>query len=510
MNTTTDAHNDDAQQTFSDFDVDERIVSALEAEGITHPFPIQALTLPVALKRHDIIGQAKTGTGKTLGFGLPMLCDIADEPHNKGDRPLGCVILPTRELAQQVADDLTLAGRNIDIRVVSVFGGRGFSEQIDGLKAGCDIVVGTPGRMLDLIGRKVLFLDQVRTLVLDEADEMLDLGFLPDIERLVRHIPNERHTMLFSATMPSQIMALARNYMDQPTHIRAQDPDDDSMTVSAIRQIAYRCHELNKDEVLARILQARGRGLTIVFSQTKRAAQNINDELLRRGFASATIHGDLHQSAREQALNGLREGKIDVLVATDVAARGIDIDDVTHVINYQCPEDSKTYVHRIGRTGRAGHTGTAITFVDWEDTMRWRLVVKDLDLDPALRDPLETYHTSDHLYEQLDIPRDATGELPEEKRTRTGIKQRRGRPRRTGRGNSGKKRSRKRGANLSKKGGARNGGRNGGRDAGRAGRSGGRSGGSSRSDAGRAGRSSGSGKNTGNKRRRVNRSRDKS
>lgn len=412
---------------FADFGVDARIVEALDNQGIVSPFPIQALTLPVALKRHDIIGQAKTGTGKTLGFGLPILCDIANEPHNRADCPLACIIVPTRELAQQVAQDIGLAGSILGTRVTAVFGGRGFQEQIRGLEAGCDVVVGTPGRMLDLMGRGVLQLDHVRTLVLDEADEMLDLGFLPDIERLVSKVPSQRHTMLFSATMPSQIMALARNYMDHPTHIRAQDPHDDSATVTAIRQLAYRCHELNKDEVLARILQARNRGLTIVFSQTKRAAQNINDELLRRGFACATIHGDLQQTSREQALNALRNGDIDVLVATDVAARGIDVEDVTHVINYQCPEDSKTYVHRIGRTGRAGNTGTAITFVDWEDTLRWRLVVKDLGLDDSLKEPTETYHTSPHLYEDLDIPTDAGATLPEDQRVRSGLRQQRGR-----------------------------------------------------------------------------------
>ena len=209
---------------------------------------------------------------------------------------------------------------------------------------------------------------------------MLDLGFLPDVERLLSMTPAGRHTMLFSATMPGAVVALARRYMTQPTHIRASEPDDAGAIVKAITQHVYRAHAMDKVEVLARILQAEGRGLSIVFTRTKRTAAKVSDELIDRGFAAGAIHGDLGQGAREQALRAFRNGKVDVLVATDVAARGIDVDDVTHVVNYQCPEDEKIYVHRIGRTGRAGKKGVAVTFVDWDDVPRWGLISKAHDL----------------------------------------------------------------------------------------------------------------------------------
>jgi len=413
------------QKTFADFDVDEAIVGALRDVGITHPFPIQALTLPVALSRHDIIGQAKTGTGKTLGFGIPLLQNVVAPGEDGWDdlpdagRPQGLVVVPTRELAKQVADDLATASRRRKVRIVQVYGGRAYEPQIEALAAGAEVVVGTPGRLIDLMKQHVLDLRRVRTVVLDEADEMLDLGFLPDVETLLAATPASRHTMLFSATMPGPVIAMARRYMTRPTHIRAQDPDDTGATVKQTRQVVYRAHALNKIEVLARILQAEGRGLTIVFVRTKRTAARVADDLAERGFAAAAIHGDLGQGAREQALRAFRSGKVDVLVATDVAARGIDVDDVTHVINYQCPEDEKIYLHRIGRTGRAGNKGTAITFVDWDDVPRWTLINKALDL--GVPEPVETYHTSPHLYSDLRIPEGTGGRLPRAARTRAGL-----------------------------------------------------------------------------------------
>ena len=413
------------KKSFADFGVTDPIVDALEDKGITHPFPIQALTLGPALDRHDIIGQAKTGTGKTLGFGIPVLEDVI-APDEEGydellnpNQPQALIILPTRELTKQVAQDLRDTAKYLSTRIVEIYGGVAFEPQIEALTRGADIVVGTPGRLIDLLRKGHLHLSGVETVVLDEADEMLDLGFLPDVETLLARVPENRHTMLFSATMPGPVVALARRFMVHPTHIRAQDPDDQNQTVNTVKQVIYRVHAMNKVEVISRILQARGRGRTVIFCRTKRTAARLGEDLSARGFAVGALHGDLGQGAREQALRAFRNGKVDVLVATDVAARGIDVDDVTHVINYQCPEDEKIYIHRIGRTGRAGHSGTAITFVDWDDTPRWSLISKALGLGvPA---PLETYHTSPHLFTDLDIPEGTTGRLPRAKRTRAGL-----------------------------------------------------------------------------------------
>ena len=412
------------EKTFADFDVRTDIVEALASKGITTPFPIQALTLPVALRGRDIIGQAKTGTGKTLGFGIPLLQNTVapGEPNPKNreiGRPQALVVLPTRELAVQVAKDLETASVKRPIRILTVYGGRAYEPQIEALEKGVDVVVGTPGRLIDLMRQKYLDLSQVRTAVLDEADEMLDLGFLEDIEKLLQAVPVKRQTMLFSATMPGPIMALARRFMKQPTHIRAHDPGDESRTKADIKQVVYRAHQLDKIEVMARILQARGRGLSIIFMRTKRQADRVAGDLADRGFAAAPLHGDLGQGAREQALRAFRNGKIDVLVATDVAARGIDVTDVTHVVNWNCPDDDKTYLHRTGRTGRAGKKGTAITFVDWEDLARWALIARQLGLESTEAE--ETYSTSEHLFTDLDIPVEAKGTLPKSARTREGL-----------------------------------------------------------------------------------------
>ncbi len=415
-----------APATFGDFGVHPLIVQALADSGILSPFPIQAMTLPVALGGHDIIGQAKTGTGKTLGFGVPLLHRITSPTDAEfADRaapgkPQALVVAPTRELANQVMGDITTAAALRGIRVMAIYGGRAFEPQIEKLRTGVEVVVGTPGRLIDLAKQGHLDLSYVQNVVLDEADEMLDLGFLPDVEKLLAMTPASRQTMLFSATMPGAVVALARRYMTQPTHIRAINEDGDSgHTVAAIEQFVYRAHAMDKVEMLARILQSRGRGLTIVFSRTKRTAAKVADDLRERGFASASLHGDLGQGAREQALRAFRAGKIDILVATDVAARGIDVEHVTHVVNYQCPEDEKTYLHRTGRTGRAGNTGVAVTFVDWDDLPRWGLINKALDL--GIPDPAETYSSSESFYSDLDIPTSATGKLPRSERTRAGL-----------------------------------------------------------------------------------------
>jgi superfamily II DNA/RNA helicase len=425
IDTPTAASVQAADVTFADFDVRPEIVAALADAGITTPFPIQAMTLPVALSGHDIIGQAKTGTGKTLGFGVPLLHRVV-APDEEGfdalpapGKPQALVIVPTRELAVQVAGDLDTASKRRSVRVALLYGGRAYEPQISMLERGVEVVVGTPGRMIDLMNQGHLDLSRVKCVVLDEADEMLDLGFLPDVEKLLARTPASRHTMLFSATMPGAVVAMARRYMTQPTHIRASEPDDVGQTVKNIKQVVYRAHALDKVEVLARILQAENRGLTIVFARTKRTAAKVADELVDRGFAAGALHGDLGQGAREQALRAFRNGKVDVLVATDVAARGIDVDDVTHVINYQCPEDEKTYLHRTGRTGRAGNKGTAVTFVDWDDVPRWGLINKALEL--GFPEPQETYSSSPHLFTDLDIPAGTKGRLPRSKQTREGL-----------------------------------------------------------------------------------------
>ena len=403
------------QRTFADHGVRAEIVAALAERDILTPFAIQALTLPLLLAGNDVIGQARTGTGKTLAFGVPLLQRLGS---GDGTKPRALCVVPTRELCLQVTSDLALAGSRLGSRVLAVYGGRAYEPQVEALKKGVDVVVGTPGRLLDLARQRLLDLSQVEVLVLDEADEMLDLGFLPDVERIIEQLPVKRQTMLFSATMPGPVVSLARRFLNRPIQIRAEEPDA-NRTVPTTSQHVYRAHAMDKGEMLARVLQAEGRGLTIVFTRTKRTADKVALDMADRGFAVAAVHGDLGQGAREQALRAFRSGKIDVLVATDVAARGIDVTGVTHVINYQCPEDEKVYLHRIGRTGRAGGSGVAVTFVDWDDLPRWKLVNDTLDL--PFGNPPETYSSSTHLYEELGIPAGIKGTLPRGQRVRAGI-----------------------------------------------------------------------------------------
>jgi len=402
---------------FAQLGVRDEIVRALAEQGIENAFAIQELTLPLALAGDDLIGQARTGMGKTFAFGVPLLHRITapGEPPLDGT-PRALIVVPTRELCLQVFDDLTGAAKHLRagrddgraLSVVSIYGGRPYEPQIESLQSGADVVVGTPGRLLDLAQQGHLRLGGLSVLVLDEADEMLDLGFLPDIERILRQIPATRQSMLFSATMPDPIITLARTFMNQPTHIRAEGVQG-AATHDTTEQFVYRAHALDKVEMVARILQADGRGATMIFTRTKRTAQKVADELAERGFKVGAVHGDLGQIAREKALKGFRAGDVDVLVATDVAARGIDIDDITHVINYQIPEDEQAYVHRIGRTGRAGKTGIAITLVDWDELDRWSMINTALNLECP--DPAETYSNSPHLYTELGIPAGAGGRI---------------------------------------------------------------------------------------------------
>jgi superfamily II DNA/RNA helicase len=390
------------------------IADALERGGITTPFPIQEMTLSVALMGTDLIGQARTGTGKTLAFGIPVL-QRSVAPHDPDyaelaapGKPQALIIAPTRELALQVSGDLALAGADRGTRVLTVYGGVSYDPQLDALDTGVDVVVGTPGRLLDLANRRALDLSHVKSLVLDEADEMLDLGFLPDVEKLIAKTPETRQTMLFSATMPGAIVSLARTHMRHPMNIRAESSED-TQTVPATAQFIYQVHDLDKPEMLARILQAENSGRTIVFTRTKRQAQRVAEDMQERGFNASPLHGDMQQIAREKAMTRFRDGKLKLLVATDVAARGIDVEAVTHVVNYSCPEDEKTYLHRIGRTGRAGATGIAVTFVDWADVTRWKVINRALDL--PFDEPTETYSTSESFYHDQGIVPGTTGRI---------------------------------------------------------------------------------------------------
>jgi superfamily II DNA/RNA helicase len=389
-------------------------VQALNEVGITSPFRIQALAIPIALTGTDMIGQARTGTGKTLAFGIPLLQRTVVPSERdyaqlaKPGAPQALVVTPTRELASQVSSDLDTASTRRRARVITVYGGVGYQDQLNALRDGVEVVVGTPGRLIDLLERGTLDLAHVKVLVLDEADKMLDLGFLPDVERILAQTPELRQTMLFSATMPAAIVSLARRHMRHPVNIRAESPGETTI-VPATAQFVYQVHDLDKPEIVARILQAENRSRVMIFCRTKRSAQRLSDDLVDRGFKAASIHGDLNQFAREKALRRFREGRIDVLVATDVAARGLDVEGVTHVINYECPEDEQVYVHRIGRTGRAGASGIAITFVDWVDLTRWKVINNILGL--PFEEPQETYSTSPHLYHDLGIDPGAKGSI---------------------------------------------------------------------------------------------------
>ena len=399
---------------FADLGVDRPLIDALKEVGIEHPFPIQEMAIPIVLSGADIIAQARTGTGKTLAFGLPLLQHVLlpgdddfDELENPG-KPQALVLTPTRELASQITVELTAANKLRGAKLLTVYGGVGYDDQVDALKSGVDIVVGTPGRILDLAGSHRLDLSNVVHLVLDEADEMLDMGFLPDVEAIADLCGTPRQSLLFSATMPGPIIAMARARMHQPVHVRAEGHDA-MLTVPETTQFVYQTHDLDKPEIIGKLLQAPTVAKVMVFTHTKRSAQRLADELDDRGFNAVSIHGDLTQQARERALKKFRKGEAQVLVATDVAARGIDVAGVSHVINYECPDDEKTYVHRIGRTGRAGSSGVAVTFVDWADITRWRVINKALDLD--FGEIAESYSTSPQLLADLGIPEGIKGRL---------------------------------------------------------------------------------------------------
>ncbi|WP_206830729.1 DEAD/DEAH box helicase [Alicyclobacillus fructus] len=340
---------------FESFGLNRRVLQAIHDMGFEEPSPIQAACIPVVLEGRDVIGQAQTGTGKTAAFGIPLVERVSTEPHVQA-----IVLTPTRELAIQVAGEIRKIAKYKRVRSVPIYGGQSIVHQIRALKQGVQIVIGTPGRVLDHIHRGTLSLNSVRMVVLDEADEMLDMGFIDDIEAILRETPTDRQTMLFSATFPNEVKRLALRYMRDPQHITVNRGE---VTVPQIDQVCYKVLERNKLDSLCRIVDSEDIQLGIIFCRTKRGVDDLVEALLARGYLADGLHGDLSQAQRDRVMRKFRKNEIELLVATDVAARGLDVDDVTHVINYDVPQDPESYVHRIGRTGRAGKRGLAITLV---------------------------------------------------------------------------------------------------------------------------------------------------
>lgn len=352
---------------FAELNLSPALLKAVNRMGFEEATPIQAKTIPLSMQGKDLIGQAQTGTGKTAAFGIPLIEKI----DVKSQYVQGIIIAPTRELAIQVSEELYRIGQDARIRVLAVYGGSDIQRQIRALKKGPHIIVGTPGRILDHINRRTLKLDKVHTLILDEADEMLNMGFIDDIESILKTVPDERQTLLFSATMPEPIRKIAERFMKSPEIVRVQAKE---MTVPLIEQFFVKVHEREKFDVLARLIDVQSPELAIVFGRTKRRVDELSNALTLRGYAAEGIHGDLSQAKRLSVLKKFKDGRIDVLVATDVAARGLDISGVTHVYNYDIPQDPESYVHRIGRTGRAGKEGMAITFVSPREMGYLRIV----------------------------------------------------------------------------------------------------------------------------------------
>lgn len=340
---------------FQEFALSRRVQQAIDGMGFEEPSPIQAACIPLVLAGRDVIGQAQTGTGKTAAFGVPLIEQVSQE-----GRVQGLVLTPTRELAIQVAGEFRKIGKFKRVRTLPIYGGQSIGHQIRALQQGVQIVVGTPGRVLDHIRRGTLRFDSLKTVVLDEADEMLDMGFIEDIETILRETPEHRQTMLFSATFTPEIKRLAVRYMKDPEHVTVNRGE---ITVPLTDQVYYKVLERNKLESLCRVIDSEEVQLGIVFCRTKRGVDELVEALVARGYLVDGLHGDLSQAQRDRVMRKFRTNEVELLVATDVAARGIDVDNVTHVINYDIPQDPESYVHRIGRTGRAGKRGLAITLV---------------------------------------------------------------------------------------------------------------------------------------------------
>jgi ATP-dependent RNA helicase DeaD len=355
-------------KSFYEFGISDKILIALSEMGFEEPTPIQKSAVPPGLHGKDIIGQAQTGTGKTAAYGIPL---IELRPAVRSRYPYAIVLAPTRELAVQVSEELNKMGARSGVVSLPVYGGQSIVLQIKSLKKGIDIAVGTPGRVLDHLRRKTLSLKEVKTVVLDEADEMLNMGFIDDIEKILGETPVERQTMLFSATMPKEILRISKNYMENPVHVGV---DAREIVVAKINQVFYEVREEDKIKALTRLLDVEGPILSLVFCHTKKEVDEVAGRLQQMGYHAGAIHGDFTQSHRDEIMRKFKGGDIDILVATDVAARGLDIPDVSHVINFSIPQDPEGYIHRIGRTGRAGKSGIAITLVTPRQYRQLRLI----------------------------------------------------------------------------------------------------------------------------------------
>lgn len=351
---------------FTSLNLREEIMQAITQLGYSTPTPIQTAMIPIMLSGADVIGQAQTGTGKTAAFALPILHNFTPQRHVQA-----LILAPTRELALQVADSMIAYGKHMDVRVLAVYGGQPYGPQISRLNRGVDVVVGTPGRLLDLVERKALHLKHVKTLVLDEADEMLNMGFIEDIEKIMAETPAERQTALFSATLPKRIRDLASRFMRDPQSVTIKR---ETLTLASTEQRYYLVHENDKTNALTRLFEVEPIKSALIFARTRAETATLANELVVRGIPAEAIHGDLDQNARERVLGRFRANQLKVLVATDVAARGLDIEDISHVFNYHLPDDAEVYVHRIGRTGRAGKTGVAITLLAPREKRRLREV----------------------------------------------------------------------------------------------------------------------------------------
>lgn len=369
-------------QNFKELGLEEAIIQAINDMGFEEPTPIQSHTIPLALRGQDLIGRAQTGTGKTAAYGIPLIQKCkADSPHLQA-----LVITPTRELAMQVAEELNRIGQNKEVKSLPIYGGQEIERQIRALKKGVHIVVGTPGRLMDHLRRRTIKVSQVNMIVLDEADEMLNMGFREDIEEILGQMPQERQNLLFSATIPPHIQKLANDFMNNPELIHINPRE---VTVANIEQQYIELNEGQKLDVLCRLLDMQSPEMSIIFSRTKRRVDEIAEALGKRGYSAEGIHGDLNQSRRDIIMRKFKSGAIEVLVATDVAGRGLDISGVTHVYNFDIPQDPESYVHRIGRTGRAGETGLAITFVTYRELGHLRLI-EELTKQKIKRHPIPT------------------------------------------------------------------------------------------------------------------------